>query len=798
MQYGVEISPYKRIVKKNKKKSKASELDLSLIKRMIFYGLSGVLISRVILINFIAPFGIAFLVVTIIEDKDVRIKIAAGIGTLIGYATLFESVKNIGMYFIVIGSVIGLSYIKNNLSHNNKLTILFSFISIEFLMWRIFLEKEILTIALLNTFTEIICILPVYYIMRNSIVCVKKINSRHLFTNEQIISMSITLAFIVAGTWGISIFGISLRNIIAIYLVATIGYIKGAASGSACGITMGIIIGLISQNMIIYVGVFGVCGLIIGTFKDTSKWFSGITCLICLIMVKLYSDIGIDLKIIEVLISFSVFLAVPNKFYKKLEVELDYNKKEEEQKDDYIHKVKGILIQKLNDFSDVLFNMSETLEKLVDNDKLAMKNKSVALIENLGDRVCSNCSMNSICWRRETYFTYNAFGELIQNYQERKQVMPKELQNKCIQSDLLKKNAEEITNKYIINEMWRKRLNEGRGVLAAQISNMAGSVGEIIEEFNTSIKFNTDMECTLKKVFNKYGIEYKELMCFNDKQDRLVIKLNIEACGGKHQCVKKILPIINQAVTRIMCISGDGCNIDYNTKNCEVTFEETPKYHIKSYIGKECKEGESINGDSSCCDKLNDGTYMAIISDGMGSGAQAGRESKAAVELIERFAKAGFSKLSAINTVNSIMSIKFTEDEKFSTVDMSSLDLYLGEVDFIKVGAVPSFIKRGNEVDVIKSKTLPIGVLDKVDVDIINKRVKNGDLIVMVSDGILDYSAIVAGKFDWMVKFLKETTTTNPESLSREIIEKAKALSGGKVKDDMTVIVQEFIVYKVI
>ncbi len=54
--------------------------------------------------------------------------------------------------------------------------------------------------------------------------------------------------------------------------------------------------------------------------------------------------------------------------------------------------------------------MGNVLEKLVDNEKLAMKNKSGALIENLADRVCSNCNMNHICWKREGYYTYNALG----------------------------------------------------------------------------------------------------------------------------------------------------------------------------------------------------------------------------------------------------------------------------------------------------------------------------------------------------------------------------------------------------
>ena len=182
---------------------------------------------------------------------------------------------------------------------------------------------------------------------------------------------------------------------------------------------------------------------------------------------------------------------------------------------------------------------------------------------------------------------------------------------------------------------------------------------------------------------------------------------------------------------------------------------------------------------------------MTIISDGMGSGPQADQESSATVELIKKFTGSGFKKMTAINTINSIMGIKFNEDEKFSTLDLSSIDLYEGEINFIKMGAAASFIKRGDDIIVIRSKTLPIGILDKPDIDITDKRIINGDFIVMVSDGVLDCDSGSTGNFQWMVEFLRKLDCTDPKEMCQVIIDKAKEISGGKVKDDMTVVVEK-------
>lgn len=163
---------------------------------------------------------------------------------------------------------------------------------------------------------------------------------------------------------------------------------------------------------------------------------------------------------------------------------------------------------------------------------------------------------------------------------------------------------------------------------------------------------------------------------------------------GEQKCIREILPMLNESLDKCMCISEEGCNIEPEESSCSIIFEETPKYHVASHIARTAKDGEEYNGDSYSFGKLNDGTYMTVISDGMGSGHEAGQESTAAVELVEKLAKAGFSKITAINTVNSVMSPKFFNDEKFSTLDLCSIDLYSGEVNFMKVGAAASFIKR--------------------------------------------------------------------------------------------------------
>ena len=75
-----------------------------------------------------------------------------------------------------------------------------------------------------------------------------------------------------------------------------------------------------------------------------------------------------------------------------------------------------------------------------------------------------------------------------------------------------------------------------------------------------------------------------------------------------------------------------------------------------------------------------------------------------------------------------------------------------------------------------------------MDVEISKKRVKNGDMIIMISDGISE--SISIEQSDWIFEFINGFDNSNPKAMADGLIEKAKEL-GGKVKDDMTVLVSK-------
>ena len=127
-------------------------------------------------------------------------------------------------------------------------------------------------------------------------------------------------------------------------------------------------------------------------------------------------------------------------------------------------------------------------------------------------------------------------------------------------------------------------------------------------------------------------------------------------------------------------------------------------------------------------------------------------------------------------------------EEMFSSLDINLIDLYKGSADFIKIGSSPSFIKRkSGKIDVITSSTLPIGILNDIQIEGNIQTLEDGDLIITVSDGIIDSNKEQGER--WLIELLKNISTLNPQEVADNILNKALKFSQNIATDDLTVLV---------
>ena len=149
---------------------------------------------------------------------------------------------------------------------------------------------------------------------------------------------------------------------------------------------------------------------------------------------------------------------------------------------------------------------------------------------------------------------------------------------------------------------------------------------------------------------------------------------------------------------------------------------------------------------------------------------------------------AGFEKDAAIELINTSIAMK-SQDETFATLDIGILDLYSGNLEVLKNCACPTYIKRGKEVKEINAISLPTGILNNIDSITFDTDIKDGDIIVMCTDGIIEANMEAINKEEAFKEFLKDLNVENPKKIANIILDEAIDFCYGKPKDDMTVIV---------
>ncbi len=790
MDYGIEVPSYRRVDNVKEKKKLNFENG---IFTMIVTLASGAMLSRVgfgfVEGLYLAPFGIAYLL-SITKKSDIKRMFLVFAAVLIGYLTGGSKNIDIILYISLATGILLCKVICNSLNKEFKNRIAFSAIIIISVAIGLLMGEQSFEINLVFSLAKSIVIIPVFYMLNYAIGCMKEINTNYFYSTEELISIAILSCLVIAGIGNFVIFGVEIRNIIALAMVITTAYASGSNSGAILGVTMGIIIGIANNDLLVATTVYGICGLIVGVFKETGKIFSVLAYLVSLFMILTYTGNITVQSIIEVVVAAIIMMLIPEKTIKEILRELNNEEKSKIISDAQVEGIKLEFVDRLEALRGSLNAVATSIESLSGNEKLLMKNKGTAMIESLADRVCQECEMNNKCWGRELHSTFSDFGELMLSCESKKIYLPKDLNLKCVKRSTLLKSAEELFSTYTVNEALKSRLIEGRSVVANQINNMSTTVASILGDFNNNVNSCLDIDKLLRKTLVKNKIRYNNIYSYTDRKGHLKIKIKIDSYDGENYCRKSIIPVISELVRTPLSIAEDGCKINPETDECSITIEEAYKYNVSSYVSFNVKDGEKYSGDSYSFGQNKVGEYVTIVSDGMGSGPEAGLESEAAIELIEKFMEGGFSETTMLNAVNSIMGMKFSEDEKFTTLDMNSIDLYTGEVKFTKVGASMSFIKKGAEVEVINSSSLPFGILDDINITPIKKKVKQGDIIVTISDGVIDVDKGNIGDYSWIVDYLKGEQN-NPELISREILELAKNKCDGKVLDDMTIVVSK-------
>ena len=409
--------------------------------------------------------------------------------------------------------------------------------------------------------------------------------------------------------------------------------------------------------------------------------------------------------------------------------------------------------------------------------------------QEITGKICMDCDQCAICWQEESSPMYELFFRLIHSIETRgtaEEEVHRELAGYCPYSDSIVEEAVGVFEKAKLNLAWYNRLLENRGIIAEQLDAMAYIMEDCAREYQDISQQETRLLAAVKYRLKERGIKTQEIHLYQRQNGKMSLQVKVSAKWGNCVPVKELAKAASQGLRREM-VPGKYTRTLIGKDEVFLTFEEDTSFHTLQGVARLTKDHAQVSGDSFSFLELEGGECVMALSDGMGSGINACKESEMVIELIEKFLESGFQKETAIRMMNSAMVIQ-GEDGIFSTVDLASIDLYSGMCDFYKIGAAATFIKHADEVECISSASLPAGIFQQIEIEKTSRQLKDGEFVVLLTDGVLDYLRVPMPE-DTMQEILDTIETTNPGQMAKQILERILLFTAGKVPDDMTVLV---------
>ena len=578
--------------------------------------------------------------------------------------------------------------------------------------------------------------------------------------------------FIGAAIYGIgflSVGGVNIGVFFASLVVLLFTTANSASLSVGMGTLVGAALGLSLHQLPFYVTLFSCTSLISGFFLRFGRSSVALSFVLGTSLVAFFSPSST--QGFEVLTQISLaaltFIFLPEKTVSAFSLG-------QTKSSPYSLELKKYISKSISEKAGLIENLADIYTSLCQSHNLRQTAAS-SFFERATGRLCGECSMKDTCWRSEFHRTYSAFFVLIEVCNKNGSVsycdIPEFLMKKCTKTGQIAPIFNNVYDIYKVDRLWECQSLESRSLIGVGLHEISENILSSASSFEDDIIFSHGAEKKILHGLKNDNIETKSIFVCSRKNGDFKVEITLSDPNISTDEVEKSVS---------HCLG----------ENFKCTFRLGKFIHlvplfekdILTAIASKPRQGFHKSGDTATFCHLPGKRYMALLSDGMGSGDEASAESDACTRIATTMLQGDFNPTSAAQIINSALLLK-SFDTSFASVDMVIIDKLKSEADFYKMGAAPSFIKSGDKVKTIYATTLPAGSFSKSDIGHINCSVKKGDIIIMVSDGIAN-----GENTDELEKLISDLDCDTPSAFSEEILSYT-ASPEKKSSDDLTVMV---------
>ncbi len=549
---------------------------------------------------------------------------------------------------------------------------------------------------------------------------------RSQLAEEEFLGLCVLAGTLVLGLANLTIYDFSLASIVAVVMTLLAGFFGGAATGTATAVSMGLTLAA-GGTPLAFVGALAACGLAAGALRRLTRVGVAFGFVLAEAIVVFYTASN-ALPMRDALVGAAIFMILPGKLIAPVGRMLDARRRREFRERSALKRIRAHIEQRLTGLAEVFRDMAKLFPA---SGAVRPERPEVdEIVARCVGGVCDGCAHMDRCWYGELE-TAEILLTTLDEYRRKGAVKrPPEMAG-CERLDALMRVLDLSFDEYLSRIGAQKSAERSQSFLGRQMDSVAKVVGGLAANLDFDIHFDEPMEHSILQKLNEAGMRVKEVSA-------QIVGINTEihiVYAGKDDKASRAR--LQSAVSRAAAHRMRLVAVNRLNKNAlEAIFTDALDFEVEVGTAAKTKPGGSVSGDSFGVQQLADGRLVVVLSDGMGSGEAAARESRATVSLFTGLYAAGFDRESVLETINKLLILR--GGETYATVDAVLIHRASGKAEFIKFGAVPSvLVKEGRSIR-IASESLPIGIVEAAKPEVFMRMLSQEDQIVLMSDGVWD------------------------------------------------------------
>ncbi len=587
------------------------------------------------------------------------------------------------------------------------------------------------------------------------------------------ISLLICVAIAGAGLTNLGLFEVSLGRTLGVLVVTVAGYTAGASTGAALGMVLGLSFGFAGGDFGLVVAMYGLGGLFAGVFAPLGRMGSAAAFVVCGGFSALMDGGSFALStLIEIMIGTMAFAGMPSGLLHHTSRLFSTPMRGDRVSRQFVSSQLDNTVKALEEICDTTRQVSKRLEKLSNND-----------VENLPDevakKICRRCAKNSACWVEHYNASSKAFRQMAGAVRHDlgfvSDSYDQDFIRRCGRVEDIWRATQEAYSHFVAREGTRRKVSQVRSLVTDQFEGMALYLGGLRTTIEDCRVVDPAFNARIADVLSAVNVHPVGVLCLRNKK-RITIEILLPLDWTERGDLEVLRRMLSEATKRNFSSPQTNLTID----GLRVVFRERPELRVNVATSQISQREGEVCGDSHKTFVTEDNCCHMILSDGMGSGGAAAVDSAMAVSLLSRMVKAGADYDSALRLVNAALLVKSGE-ESLATIDVATIDLYSGQVQFYKAGAAPTVVCKSGKGGSVESTSLPAGILQGAEFEHSTLALHSGDWVVMMSDGVS------AAGVDWVSEEVERFAGDNPQNLCDRLANAARLRREDGREDDITV-----------